>query len=96
MTWPRAMWPIVLPASLPSILTGMRVSLGISLIVVVAEMIAGDSGIGYYIVDMQRTFGVPEMFAGIFTLAVIGYLFNFAFLKVEGYLLRWRGTSTET
>lgn len=97
VTWPRAMCSIVLPASLPSILTGMRVSLGISLIVVVvAEMIAGDSGIGYYILDMQRTFRVPEMFAGIFTLGLIGYLFNFVFMKVEGYLLRWRGTSTET
>jgi ABC-type nitrate/sulfonate/bicarbonate transport system permease component len=96
VTWPRGMWSIVLPASLPSILTGMRISLGISLIVVVvAEMIAGDSGIGYYILDMQRTFRVPQMFAGIFTLGVLGYLFNFCFLKIEGYLLRWRGTSVE-
>lgn len=92
----RTMWSIVLPASLPSILTGMRISLGISLIVVVvAEMIVGDSGIGYYIFDMQRTFRVPEMFAGVFTLGLLGYLFNFLFLKVEGHLLRWRGTSVE-
>lgn len=74
----------------------MRISLGISLIaVVVAEMIAGDSGIGYYILDMQRTFRVPQMFAGVFTLGVLGYLFNFLFLKIEGYLLPWRGTSVE-
>ena len=57
---------IVLPAALPSVLTGMRISLGIALIVVVvAEMIAGNSGIGYFIVDRQRIFRVAEMFAGI-------------------------------
>jgi ABC-type nitrate/sulfonate/bicarbonate transport system permease component len=93
----RALWSIVLPASLPSILTGMRISLGISLIVVVvAEMIAGNSGIGYFILDMQRIFRVPEMFAGIFTLGVLGFAINFLFLKVEGRLLSWRGTSAET
>jgi ABC-type nitrate/sulfonate/bicarbonate transport system permease component len=96
VSWLRALWSIVLPASLPSILTGMRISLGISLIVaVVAEMIAGSSGIGYFILDMQRVFRVPEMFAGIFTLGILGFGINFLFLKAEGYLLRWRGTSVE-
>jgi ABC-type nitrate/sulfonate/bicarbonate transport system permease component len=96
VSWMRALWSIVLPASMPSILTGMRISLGISLIVVVvAEMIAGNSGIGYFILDMQRIFRVPEMFAGIFTLGVLGFAINFLFLKVEGRLLRWRGTSVE-
>lgn len=97
VSWLRALWSIVLPAALPSILTGMRISLGISLIVaVVAEMIAGSSGIGYFILDMQRVFRVPEMFAGIFTLGVLGFAINFVFLKVEGHFLRWRGTSVET
>ena len=92
-----ALWQIVLPAALPNILTGMRISLGIALIVaVVAEMITGNSGIGYFILDMQRIFRVPEMFAGIFTLGLLGFLINFAFLKIEGHFLRWRGTSVET
>jgi len=93
----KALRQIILPAALPSIMTGMRISLGIALIVaVVAEMIAGSSGIGYYILDMQRIFRVPEMFAGIFTLGVLGFLINFCFLKVEGHFLKWRGTSVET
>jgi ABC-type nitrate/sulfonate/bicarbonate transport system permease component len=93
----KAMWQIVLPASLPSILTGMRISLGIALIVaVVAEMITGNSGIGYFILDMQRIFRVPEMFAGIFTLGLLGFLINFVFLQIESHFLRWRGTSVET
>ena len=88
---------IVLPAAMPSILTGMRISLGIALIVaVVAEMISGNSGVGYYILDMQRVFRVPEMFAGIFTLGLLGFAINFLFLQAESYLLRWRGTSVET
>jgi ABC-type nitrate/sulfonate/bicarbonate transport system permease component len=96
VSWLRTMWSIVLPAALPNILTGMRISLGISLIVaVVAEMIAGSSGIGYFILDMQRIFRVPEMFAGIFTLGVLGFAINYLFLKLESYLLRWRGTSVE-
>ena len=97
LPWLRTLWQIVFPAALPSILTGMRISLGISLIVaVVAEMIAGNTGIGYFILDMQRIFRVPEMFAGIFTLGVLGFLINFLFLKIEGHFLRWRGTSAET
>lgn len=93
----RALRQIILPASMPSILTGMRISLGIALIVaVVAEMITGNSGIGYFILDMQRIFRVPEMFAGIFTLGLLGFLINFAFLKIESHFLRWRGTSVET
>jgi ABC-type nitrate/sulfonate/bicarbonate transport system permease component len=92
----QALMQIVLPAALPSILTGMRISLGIALIVaVVAEMISGNSGIGYFILDMQRIFRVPEMFAGIFTLGILGYLINFAFLKVEAHLLRWRLSPAE-
>ena len=93
----KALWRIILPAALPNILTGMRISLGIALIVaVVAEMITGNSGIGYFILDMQRIFRVPEMFAGIFTLGLLGFLINFAFLRVEGHFLRWRGASVET
>jgi ABC-type nitrate/sulfonate/bicarbonate transport system permease component len=89
----KALWQIVLPAALPSVLTGMRISLGIGLIVVViAEMIAGDSGIGYYILDRQRVFHVPEMFAGIFTLGILGYLINSVFIQIERHFLRWRST----
>jgi NitT/TauT family transport system permease protein/sulfonate transport system permease protein len=89
----KALWQIVLPAALPNVLTGMRISLGIALIVVViAEMIAGDTGIGYYIIDRQRVFRVPEMFAGIFTLGLLGYVINFVFLRIERHFLRWRET----
>jgi ABC-type nitrate/sulfonate/bicarbonate transport system permease component len=87
---------IVFPACLPSLLTGIRISLGIALIVsVTSEMIAGNNGLGYFIMDKQRTFRVSEVFAGILTLGVLGYVLNLVFLRIEGYLLRWRGTAVE-
>jgi ABC-type nitrate/sulfonate/bicarbonate transport system permease component len=93
----KALRQIILPAALPSVLTGMRISLGIALIVVViAEMIAGNSGIGYFILDRQRVFRIQEMFAGIFTLGILGYVLNFIFLRIEAYFLRWRGTTDAT
>jgi len=96
IAWLDCVWSIILPAAMPHILTGMRISLGICLVVsVVAEMIAGSSGIGYFILDMQRTFRVPEMFAGIFTLGLVGFLINFAFLKIEHRVLHWRGSDAE-
>lgn len=82
---------IILPGSLASILTGMRVSLGIALIVVViAEMVASNNGIGFFILNAQRFFNVTDMFAGIFTLALLGYVLNAGFLAVEARVLRWR------
>jgi NitT/TauT family transport system permease protein/sulfonate transport system permease protein len=92
----QSLYKIVLPAALPSILTGLRLSIGIAImVVVVAEMIAGNNGIGYYILDMQRVFQVAEMFGGIFTLGLLGYFINYLFLQVEKYFLRWRGVNNE-
>jgi ABC-type nitrate/sulfonate/bicarbonate transport system permease component len=82
---------IILPGSLPAILTGMRISLGIALIVVVvSEMVASNNGIGYFILNAQRFFNVPEMFAGIFSLALVGYALNALFVRLEARILRWR------
>ncbi len=83
---------IVLPAALPSILTGMRISIGLALIVVViAEMVASNTGIGAFILNAQRFFNVTDMYAGIFTLAIVGYALNTVFLQAESRLLRYRG-----
>ncbi len=81
---------VVLPASMPYILAGMRVSLALSLIVtVVAEMIAGSSGIGYYIMTMQYAMRSSDMYAAIFVLAALGYALNRGFLAIEQRVLHW-------
>jgi ABC-type nitrate/sulfonate/bicarbonate transport system permease component len=86
----RTLLRVVLPASLPYILAGMRTSLAIALIVsVVAEMIAGSEGIGFYIMTMQYAMRPSDMYAAIFLLAVVGYGLNLALLAVERRLLHW-------
>lgn len=86
----RALATVVLPASLPFILAGMRTSLAIALIVsVVAEMIAGSEGIGFYIMTMQYAMRPTDMYAAIFLLAALGYALNLAFLSIERRLLHW-------
>ena len=81
---------IILPASLPLILAGMRVSLGLGLVlVIVAEMMAGNGGIGFLVVDMQRSFRSADMYAWIVILAVLGYLLNALFVRLERRLIHW-------
>ncbi|MDB5411339.1 MAG: hypothetical protein JWL84_6251 [Rhodospirillales bacterium] len=87
----RMIFKIILPASLPMIVTGMRVGLGLGLIVVVlAEMLAGEGGLGYLILDMQRSFAVRQMYAWIVILAVAGLTINAVFEFVEARAIPWR------
>jgi hypothetical protein len=80
----------VLPASSPYIFTGMRVSLAVALIVmVISEMVAASSGIGYFILSAQRGFKIREMFAGVLTLAALGYVLNRLFLLSRNRVLAW-------
>jgi ABC-type nitrate/sulfonate/bicarbonate transport system permease component len=82
---------IVLPSAIPHVFTGLRISLGIGLImVVISEMVAANSGIGYFILQAQRSFEVAQMYAGIFTLGVVGYLLNFSFTRMERKIVHWR------
>jgi ABC-type nitrate/sulfonate/bicarbonate transport system permease component len=92
----RRLWQIVLPAAAPSIFTGMRVSLAVALIVmVISEMVAASNGIGYFILAAQRGFKTREMFAGIVTLAAVGYLLNRVFLAIENRALAWHLGATQ-
>jgi ABC-type nitrate/sulfonate/bicarbonate transport system permease component len=66
------LWRILLPASAPYILAGMRISLGISLVVVIiAEMISSSGGLGDLILDMQRSFQVTDSYAWLVIVAVL-------------------------
>jgi ABC-type nitrate/sulfonate/bicarbonate transport system permease component len=86
----KLLWQVVLPAASPYIFTGMRVSLAVALIVmVISEMVAASSGIGYFILSAQRGFKIREMFAGVLTLAALGYILNRAFLAIESRVLAW-------
>lgn len=86
----RAIIKIVLPAASPQIMTGLRVSLAIMLIlVVISEMVGSSDGIGYFILDSQRRFKVDQMYAGMLSLALTGYALNQLFLLLYNSILAW-------
>jgi ABC-type nitrate/sulfonate/bicarbonate transport system permease component len=92
----KLLWQVVLPSAAPFIFTGMRVSLAVALIVmVIAEMVAASNGIGYFVLAAQRGFKTREMFAGIVTLAVLGYFLNRLFLLIENRVLAWHHGATQ-
>jgi ABC-type nitrate/sulfonate/bicarbonate transport system permease component len=92
------LWRIVLPAAIPKIFAGMRVSLALAVILmVVSELVASTSGIGYRIQNAQIMFLLTDMWCGIILLALIGYTVNLLFLKFERRVLAWhRGARGRT
>ena len=85
---------VVLPAALPSIITGLRLGFGLSFFVIVAaEFIAADSGLGYLINDARTFFMVANMLLGAVLIGLIGFLFNTLLRGLESWLLRWRQTT---
>jgi ABC-type nitrate/sulfonate/bicarbonate transport system permease component len=89
----RTLACVVFPAALPFILAGLRTSLALALVVtVVAEMIAGDSGIGYYLITMQFAVRAADMYAAIILLAAVAYLMNRLFVAWEARLIAWART----
>ena len=81
---------VVLPAALPHILAGMRISLAIALIVtVVVELVAGSQGIGYYVGSMQYAARADDMYAAIVMLTAAGYALNRAFVAFEARVIHW-------
>ena len=86
----QTIWRIILPAASPQIMTGLRVSLPIMLIlVVISEMVGSTDGIGYFILDSQRRFRVAQMYAGMFALAILGYSLNQCFNLLHRWFLSW-------
>jgi ABC-type nitrate/sulfonate/bicarbonate transport system permease component len=81
---------IYLPAALPSIMAGLRIGISIGLVlVVVSEFVGQGGGLGHYILDQQGQFNVPEMYAGILFLGLLGYVLNRVFVLVERRVLAW-------
>ncbi|MEX0732017.1 MAG: ABC transporter permease [Aquisalimonadaceae bacterium] len=94
----RQIYRIQIPSALPYIFAGMRVSLAMALIVtVIAEMIAGSGGVGYFVVSMQYAMRASDMYAAIILLSLLGYILNRGFLMLESRIIRWsRQSQTDT
>lgn len=86
----RTVFRVILPASLPLILAGMRVSLGLGLVLVIlAEMLTGSQGLGAQLVDAQRAFRVQDMYAWTVVLAALGLALALSFDALERRLIFW-------
>jgi ABC-type nitrate/sulfonate/bicarbonate transport system permease component len=84
------LWHFVLPGASPQIFTGLRQSLSIGIILmVISEMFAASDGIGFALVQYQRTFAIPEMWSGIILLGIIGILVSLIFGAFEAWILGW-------
>lgn len=87
--WQR-LWHLILPAAAPKIFAGLRVSIGFAVILMVlSELVGTNSGIGAELINAQRSFEIPKMWAGIVFLGVLGYALNGSFLLAERRLLAW-------
>ena len=87
----RLFQKVILPAALPTIFTGIRLSAAASILVLIAaEMVGARSGLGYLIMASQLNFQIPQMYAGILTIALVGLAFNFVLVLFERRFSRWR------
>ena len=89
--WHKLFTRVILPGALPTIFAGLRISLGVSLVVLVsAEFVASNSGIGYLIWSSWQTLVVENMFVGIIVVTILGVLSTFLLHEVERLLVPWR------
>jgi NitT/TauT family transport system permease protein len=88
---PRLFQKVILPAAVPTIFTGIRLAGAASILVLLAaEMVGARAGLGYLINASQSSFLIPEMYAGIVAVSVIGVAFNLVLVRIERRLSRWR------
>ncbi|MFB5281085.1 ABC transporter permease [Peribacillus sp. Hz7] len=82
---------VILPASVPTIFTGIRMAgTGAILVLIAAEMVGAKEGLGYLITYSQYNFQIPEMYAGILTIALLGLLINQGLSMLERKFSKWK------
>jgi NitT/TauT family transport system permease protein len=87
----RLFQKVVLPAAVPAIFTGVRMAASSSILVLIAaEMVGARAGLGYLITAAQQNFQIPDMYAGILAISLLGLAFNGALVALERRLSRWR------
>lgn len=82
---------VILPSSLPNIFTGLRLSISVAFIVVIAaELVGAQSGLGYYLMQSERTYRTTEVFATAFVISILGYLANKLIILLGNHTLKWK------
>jgi taurine transport system permease protein len=83
---------VVLPSALPEIMTGLRVAMGTALTILVAsELVGGDRGLGFVILDASSFFRTTYVFAGIFVIGIIGLISDRAIAYAAHRIVHWEG-----
>jgi NitT/TauT family transport system permease protein len=86
------LWQVVLPAAMPEILAGVRNALALSFILLVAaEFLIGQRGMGYLISVLGEGGSYDAMFAAVLVVSAVGFLADRLYLLLMGWALRWRG-----
>jgi ABC-type nitrate/sulfonate/bicarbonate transport system permease component len=81
---------VIIPSALPKIFTGLRLSLSLSLILMVfAELVGSSSGIGYEMNSASNAFDLPSFWATLVLLGILGYVLNAILYGVEKIVLAW-------
>ncbi len=89
--WHKLFLRVILPGVLPNIFAGLRISMGVSLVVLIgAEFVTSRSGIGYLIWTSWETLVVENMFVGIIVITVLGVVSTFFLHECERILIPWR------
>lgn len=83
---------VILPSALPNIFAGLKVALALSwAVVVAAELVGAQAGLGYMINNAALLFQIPVVFIGIILIGVIGLILNLIINFLENRLVHWRG-----
>jgi NitT/TauT family transport system permease protein len=91
LSWFSIVRKIVLPGAMPGILSGLRISLAIAIILLVAaEMLGAQYGIGAYILEAGALYDLERLFAGVVILSILGVLVSAIIAFIERRLLGWR------
>lgn len=82
---------VILPGTLPSIFTGIRLG-GTSaiLLLIAAEMVGASAGLGFLVFDLQIRYAIPKMFAVVISFSLLGLILNYVLVYLEGRFTRWK------
>lgn len=88
---------VLLPQAAPALLSGLRVGLGVSwMIVVTAELVGAQSGLGYLIQISRVQLQTEMVIGGMAIIGLIGFLLSYGMARLEKLLLSWRNIGRET
>jgi NitT/TauT family transport system permease protein len=89
-------YKVIIPASIPTIFTGIRMAGSASILVLIAaEMVGAKEGLGYLISYTQMNFQIAEMYAGIITISILGLILNYLLVSIEKKLSKWKVSPNE-